>query len=134
MDRFPQHILLQLQGFRAHTVAIFPPDDLWMRPAGCVALKNLLLHGERNHLGRTVLQLFTGRRRGQWEKMQKATVALPGVSLQLQQLQLASGGQHIRQQGGQGIALKIEIDEECGVLKKASTKVVESVEGKVKAS
>ena len=64
--------------------------------------------------------------------MKEAAVAFPGIALQLQQLQLASGWKEVWQQCGQLVALQIKVGEVWGALKEASTKVSEPVEGEIK--
>ena len=66
--------------------------------------------------------------------MKEAAVAFPGIALQLQQLQLASGWKEVWQQCGQLVALQIKVGEVWGALKEASTKVSESVEREIKTS
>ena len=76
------------------------------------------------------MQFVTGWSRD-WGEVEEAAVTLPGVSLKLQQLQLACGGKEVWQQSGKLVALKIEVGEVGGVLKEASTKPGETVEGKI---
>ena len=62
--------------------------------------------GESNHSSRAVLQFITWRSRGEWREVKEATVTLPGVSLKLQKLQPASGGEEVWQEGDQVVALQ----------------------------
>ena len=65
--------------------------------------------------------------------MKKAAVAFPAVASELQQLQLACGGEDVWQQSLELVALKVKTDKERGALKEARAEERESVEGEVES-